>query len=39
MRAGSFGEAWLRILRERYDTHAGRIFSRDELKRSELQAR
>ena len=36
---GSFGQACLRILLEQYDVHAIRIFSRDELKQSELQAR
>jgi UDP-N-acetylglucosamine 4,6-dehydratase len=36
---GSFGQACLRILLEQYDVRAIRIFSRDELKQSELQAR
>jgi len=36
---GSFGQACLKVLLEHYDVRAIRIFSRDELKQSELQAR
>jgi UDP-N-acetylglucosamine 4,6-dehydratase len=36
---GSFGQACLKILLEQHDVRAVRIFSRDELKQSELQAR
>jgi UDP-N-acetylglucosamine 4,6-dehydratase len=36
---GSFGQACLKILLEQHDVRAVRVFSRDELKQSELQAR
>jgi UDP-N-acetylglucosamine 4,6-dehydratase/5-epimerase len=36
---GSFGQACVKVLLEQYDVHAVRIFSRDELKQSEMQAR
>lgn len=36
---GSFGQACLRVLLEQHDVRAVRVFSRDELKQTELQAR
>src|SRR3712207_9527731 len=34
---GSFGRAFMRTVLERYDVEAIRVFSRDELKQSELE--
>jgi UDP-N-acetylglucosamine 4,6-dehydratase/5-epimerase len=35
---GSFGQACVKVLLEQYDVRAVRVFSRDELKQSEMQA-